>query len=115
MSKRSRFCGALPVTIIGALLCGSTAAAQMPAPAEGRIIGRVLDAQTGAGLSAVSVQVVGSPLGAISGVAGRYVINNVPSGKATLRATTIGYAIKTITGVAVDAGEIGRASCRERV
>ncbi len=77
----------------------------MPAPAEGRIVGRVLDAQTGAGLSAVTVQVVGSPLGAISGVDGRYVINNVPSGKATLRATTIGYAIKTITGVAVDAGD----------
>ena len=74
------------------------------ASAVGRITGRVIDAQTGAGLSAVTVQIVGSGLGAISGIDGRYVIPNVPVGTVALRASSIGYATKTVTSVSVSAG-----------
>src|SRR5918993_253085 len=81
------------------------AVAQQPAPAAGRIIGRVVDGATGAGLSAISVQVLGTPIGTLSGLDGRFIINNVPSGNVTLRASSIGYASKSVTDVQVSAGE----------
>ncbi|HET9440516.1 MAG TPA: carboxypeptidase-like regulatory domain-containing protein, partial [Longimicrobiales bacterium] len=89
---------------IATLTLSSPMAAQQPAPAAGRIIGRVLDAATGNGLSAVTVQIVDTNLGAISGLDGRFIINNVPEGTVTLRATSIGYAEKTVNDVEVDAG-----------
>ena len=68
---------------------------QQPAPAGGLILGRVVDAATGAGLTAVTVQVVGTPLGTVSGLDGRYIINNVPAGRVALRAMSLGYATKS--------------------
>ncbi|HEY0671116.1 MAG TPA: TonB-dependent receptor, partial [Longimicrobiales bacterium] len=88
---------------IATLALSSPMAAQQPAPAAGRIIGRVLDAATGNGLSAVTVQIVGTNLGAISGLDGRFIINQVPEGSVTLRATSIGYAEKTVNDVEVAA------------
>src|SRR5688572_28176761 len=79
------------------------------ARSAGRIVGRVVDAQTGSGIVNVTIALVGGGLGTMSGVDGRYVLNSVPAGKVAIRAETIGYATKTITA------EIGRASCRERV
>ena len=69
----------------------------------GRIVGRVVDTETGAGLSSVTVQVAGTRIGALTSVDGRFVIPGVPAGNATLRVTTIGYAIKTVTGIEVRA------------
>ena len=80
-------------------------AAQTPAAsvARGRITGRVLDPQ-GAGMSDVGIQIVGTTIGAMSGVDGRYTVAQVPAGTVTLLARRIGYASKTITGVTVTAG-----------
>jgi hypothetical protein len=78
--------------------------AQQPAPAAGRILGRVVDAATGAGLTAVTVQVVGTPLGTVSGLDGRYIINNVPAGRVALRATSLGYSTKSVTDIEVELG-----------
>lgn len=80
--------------------------AQQPAPANGRIVGRVLDAQTGNGLSAVTVQVAGTSLGTMSGVGGQFIISNVPSGAVTLTVSSLGYASKNISGVLVEAGDV---------
>lgn len=93
------------VTIL-AVAWSNPASAQNAAPADGRIVGRVIDQSTGNGLSAVTVQIVGTRLGAISGIDGRYVINNVPSGEVTLQAASLGFGVKTITGVEVGAGAV---------
>lgn len=88
------------------------ALAQQPAPPEngarrsGRIIGRVVDAQTGSGLSAVTIQLVGTPLRTVSGLDGRFLIANVPAGVAALRLSTIGYATKTVTEVEIGPGAV---------
>jgi hypothetical protein len=75
-----------------------------PARATGRITGRILDAKTGAGLADVGVQVVGTTLGTMSGVDGRYTIPNVPAGTVTVQARRIGYAPKSVTGIALEGG-----------
>lgn len=80
--------------------------AQTPAApvARGKITGRVLDPQ-GNGMSDVGIQVVGTTLGAMSGVDGRYNIAAVPAGTVTLVARRIGFASKTITGIALRGGQ----------
>jgi outer membrane receptor protein involved in Fe transport len=78
----------------------SISAQETAAPAPiGRIVGRIVDAQSGQGVANVTIQVVGTRLGAISGVDGRYTIANVPAGTVTLHARLIGYAPKTVTGI----------------
>jgi outer membrane receptor for ferrienterochelin and colicin len=100
--------------IAGAALVAVPTEAQQPAPRDpaavsspaptGRVIGRVLDAQTGAGLPNVTVEVISSNIRTLSGLDGRYVVNNVPSGDVTLRAQSIGYAAKLVTAVQVRTG-----------
>ena len=81
-------------------------AAQAPAAgaARGRITGRVLDPQ-GAGMPDVGIQVVGTTLGAMSGVDGRFTLPSVPAGTVTLLARRIGFASKTVTGIVVVSGK----------
>lgn len=78
-------------------------AAQDAAPV-GRITGRVVDAASGAGLPDVTLHVAGSTIGATSGVDGRFTLVNVPAGAVSVQARRIGYAAKTVTGIAVVAG-----------
>ncbi len=68
----------------------------------GRIVGRVIDAASGHGLTDVAIQVVGTTLGTQSRVDGRYVINRVPAGTVTLQVRRIGFAPKTITGLMLE-------------
>ena len=80
--------------------------AQAPStPAAGRIVGRVVDATTGAGIAEAGVQVVGTTLGARSGVDGRFTLSAVPAGTVTLQARRLGYASKTVTGLVLEAGK----------
>ena len=67
--------------------------------ATGRIAGRVIDLNTGLGLSDVGVQVVGTTLGTMSGIDGRYAIAGVPAGTVTLHVRRLGYQPKTVTGI----------------
>jgi outer membrane receptor protein involved in Fe transport len=71
----------------------------------GRIVGRIVDAGTGAGLNDVGVQVVGTTLGTTSGVDGRFALVNVPAGTVTLQARRIGFAAKTVTGLQLLPGQ----------
>lgn len=73
-------------------------------PADGKIIGRIIDAATGQGIAAAGIQVVGTTIGTQSGVDGRYVIGRVPAGTVTLQVRRIGYGPKTITGIILPAG-----------
>ncbi len=90
-----------------ALFLLSLHAASLAAQQPGRIIGRVIDAETRRGLTAVSVHVVGSSRGTVSGAEGRFVLDNVPAGAVTLQATSLGYATQALpvvvrSGVAVE-------------
>jgi hypothetical protein len=113
--RRTLFLGSI------AALLAAPLQAQQPAPAgvssdtdaavspgsgadAGRIVGRVLDAQTGAGLPNVSIEVMKSRLRVMSGLDGRYIVNGVAPGEIALRAQTLGYAAKTVTAVQVTAG-----------
>ena len=80
----------------------SAAAAQ----AFGRVTGRIVDAETGQGLTDVGIQVVGTTIGTQSGVDGRYTLARVPAGTVTIQARRIGYAPKTITGVMLPANGV---------
>ena len=77
--------------------------AAAPTQAMGRIAGRVVDAETGQGLTDVGVQVVGTTIGTQSGVDGRFTLPRVPAGTVTLQLRRIGYAPKTITGIMLPA------------
>ena len=77
--------------------------AQQPAPATGRIVGRIVTGAAGEGLVAASIQVLETNLGAISGEGGRFIINNVPVGRVTLRVSSIGFSTRTVTDLEVTA------------
>ncbi len=80
------------------LLCAASVSAQ-----TSRIAGRVVDAQSGRPISGAQVMVVGTQLGALAGVDGRFVIRSAPTGTVAVRTLMIGYATKTVTGVAAPA------------
>jgi outer membrane receptor protein involved in Fe transport len=71
----------------------------------GRVVGRIIDAASGQGITGAQVQVVGSALGALAGVDGRFTIVNVPAGALTLQARRLGFTPKTVTGVQLAAGQ----------
>lgn len=87
---------------------GPVAARSLPAGAErpplaGTVSGRVIDAETGAPVSAARVLLPALGLGALSGVDGRFVLADVPDGTHELRAERIGYQPASLT-VAVTSG-----------
>ncbi|MDX2192499.1 MAG: TonB-dependent receptor [Gemmatimonadales bacterium] len=70
----------------------------------GRIAGKVVDAKSGVPLPGANVEVVGAGLRATTNLDGRYSIQNVPAGTATVTARLIGRQPKSVTGLAVPAG-----------
>ncbi|MGH7552422.1 MAG: carboxypeptidase regulatory-like domain-containing protein, partial [Longimicrobiales bacterium] len=90
--------------VLAALFAAAfVAAPDLAAQQTGRVVGRVIDGQSGVGLNGVIIQVAGGNVGALSGVDGRFVILNVPAGAVSLRVENLGYATKTITNVVVSA------------
>ncbi|MEZ4415579.1 MAG: TonB-dependent receptor [Gemmatimonadota bacterium] len=75
------------------------------AQSEGRIVGRAVSAQNGEPLSNAQVFVVGTGIGTLSSLDGRFVLRSVPAGTMDVRVELLGFADKTITGVVVRAGE----------
>jgi len=82
-------------------------AQESPAPATGRIVGRVVDATQGAPIVGAQVEVVGAPapILASSALDGRFTLDKVPAGAASVRVRMIGYQPKLVTGVAVTSGQ----------
>jgi hypothetical protein len=75
---------------------------------SGRLVGRVLDGETGQPL--VNVQVFSSgpsegAIGGLSAIDGRYVLRNLPAGFHEITAQMIGYGTKVVTAVEVVQGE----------
>jgi outer membrane receptor protein involved in Fe transport len=90
--------GALVVTLL-LLVLGLVPSAALAQ--TGRIAGHVTDAQTGESLPGVNVAIVGTTQGAVTNVDGYYSILNVRPGEHDVRASFIGYAPETVTGVRV--------------
>ena len=97
-----------PLSISAQTDSAATPTQQPTAPAvavagSGRIIGKVVDARTGQGLSDVAIQVVGTTTGTSSGLEGRYSLGKVTAGTVTLHIRRLGFAPKTVTGIMLDA------------
>src|ERR1043166_1457200 len=73
--------------------------------ATGRIVGRVVDAATGQGIPQATIQIDTTRLMVQSGVDGRYDISGVRVGAVTIRVRRLGFAMKTVIGIKVDAGQ----------
>lgn len=89
--------------LAGMIVLSLAVEAQQPASAPtartGRLVGRILDQESGAGVTDAGVQVVGTTLGVQSGVDGRFQIAGVPAGTVTIQVRRLGYAPKTVTGI----------------
>ena len=88
------------LSLLLALVVPAGSTAQM-----GRITGRIAEESTGSGVSSAQVTVVGSQLGSLSDLDGRYLLLNVPIGSWDLTIQSIGYGTKTVTGVEVRPGQ----------
>ncbi|HUF64707.1 MAG TPA: TonB-dependent receptor [Gemmatimonadaceae bacterium] len=91
----------LPAMVPHGVLLAQTPDQALP----GRIVGRVLDLRTGEGISNVGIQVVGTTVGAQTGLDGRFSLARVTAGTVTLHARRLGYTPKTVTGILLPAGE----------
>jgi TonB-linked SusC/RagA family outer membrane protein len=92
--------------LLGVIALAMTIPSVLMAQGNGRIRGRVIDAEDKSPLAAVQISVAGTNIGAVSGATGQYVIPNVPAGPAVLRIRRIGYT-NTTQDVAVPAsGEV---------
>lgn len=86
---------------------GSTVGrATLTAVRVGTIRGRVTERETGQPVSAAMVVVVGTTVGAVTDLAGNYIIRNVVAGPVTVRATRLGYAPATQTADVTNDGEV---------
>ncbi|MCA9731830.1 TonB-dependent receptor [candidate division KSB1 bacterium] len=74
----------------------------------GKFAGRVVDKESGDPLPGVNVQVEGTSLGSATNTNGEYVILNVPSGKYTLKASFIGYAVMRVENLRISIGSTTR-------
>ena len=85
-------------------------AAQAPdstAP-PGRIVGRIVDGTTGDGVPGARVTLDGTSTGTRTDVTGRFTLLAVAPGAHAVSVRVIGYAVKTVTGVAVLPGSAAR-------
>ena len=67
----------------------------------GRIVGTVVDGETGQPLPGAQIALVGTQIGTLAGVGGRYTLSGVPAGTQAIQVTFIGHARKTVEGIAV--------------
>jgi len=88
-------------SIIACLLGALLAAGAALAGTTGKIAGRVVDKGTGQGLPFATVQIVGSPQGAVADMDGNYYIINIPPGVYSMEAKMMGYSKMTATNVKV--------------
>ena len=90
--------------VAGALLqiAAALPAQQIP---TGRIVGRVIDAATGQGITDAGVQIVGTTKGVQSGVDGRFTLSSVDAGTITIQVRRVGYSPKTVTGLLLNGGQ----------
>ena len=96
-ARRAHRCALVALAVLGwpALAAGQTA---------GSVLGRVIDAQSGAPLSGVAVVVQGQRVRAVSEEDGRFLLVGVPAGEHTVRFEVLGYKPRELERVIVRTG-----------
>jgi hypothetical protein len=77
---------------------------------DGRVVGRVIDSETGRGVPGAQITVEGTTNAVLAGVDGRYMIQRVQSGEVDLRIEMLGFGTKTIAGVVVPSRGVAEAN-----
>ncbi len=67
----------------------------------GKIVGRIVDAETGEGLPGANILLTGTIMGASTDVDGDFIILNVPPGRYNLEASMLGYQTQTLQNIVV--------------
>ncbi len=67
----------------------------------GKLVGRITDSKTGEPLPGANIQIVGTPLGTVTDVDGRFALLNIPPGSKTVKVNYIGYEPQTIEKVQI--------------
>src|SRR6478735_2071369 len=89
--------------ILTTLTLGLSASAG--AQGKARIVGKILDAGSGAPLAGAQVVLVENPtIASVAAIDGRYTLLNVPAGPVSVRIRLIGYQSKVIAGLVVTDG-----------
>ena len=96
----SKFCLGLSVSLIVLFAVAPPALAQ-----QGRLAGKVVDADFGEGMPGVNIVLENTMIGAATDIHGEYRIENIPPGEYTVVATFIGYSRVRIEGVQIAAGQ----------
>src|SRR5262249_31315093 len=74
------------------LLVGTALGGDLSAQGTGSVSGRVIDSTTQQPVANATVNVVGTQIGALTRVDGRYFLQGVPTGPQRIRVTRIGFA-----------------------
>ena len=69
--------------------------------AAGKIVGKIIDAETGSPLPGVNVMIANSQFGSATDIEGEYFILNVPPGVYDIKATMVGYKSVLMQGIEV--------------
>jgi iron complex outermembrane receptor protein len=81
--------------VVAALLVGTALGSDLRAQGTGSVSGRVTDSTSNAPVANAQVQVVGTQIGGLTRVDGRYFLQGVPVGPQQIRITRIGFAAQT--------------------
>src|SRR3970040_32418 len=96
LTRATRRCA---VALAGVLTLTFAAGAQQTTSSRsGRIVGRILDQESGVGVTDAGVQIVGTTLGVQSGVDGRYQIIGVAAGTVTIHVRRLRFWPQEVTG-----------------
>jgi outer membrane receptor protein involved in Fe transport len=83
---------------------------EVSAQTKSRIVGTVKDDQTGEALIGANILVVGTKLGAVTDIDGKYYIINVPVGTYQIQASMLGYGKKTVADLIVSADRVSEVN-----
>jgi hypothetical protein len=90
------------------LACMLAATALCASARAGTLSGTIEDEKTHEKLIGANVLVVGTNVGTVTDLDGRFVLDNVPAGTYSIRVSYMGYSAKVITGVEIKDGDATR-------
>ncbi len=95
----------LPILLLHLIVLLAAGRGKTLAQEAGNLTGIITSQASGEALVGINLTVEGTKLGASTDLDGKYVIHNIPAGTSTLKASAIGYAAKTVTGIVINAGK----------
>ena len=91
--------------IFSAGLLAALTAGALNAQSAGKLSGTIKDAQTGEELYGANIVVVGTTLGASSGIDGSYFVLNIPPGKYDIQVSMLGYNKTILQNTIINSGK----------